>query len=289
MKSIQMQLTTSCNQNCFMCRKYTWAKKEMPLNIVEKYVEKYPDATFTFSGGDPLHYSKLRELATILKTKKIMYQIFTNLNYDLTADQKEFLEDADVVQVSFDGSNESTYNSVRRPKVNGYQFVLKNIEYLFALKKQKLKLNATISCRNYFDVKNIFIFCWSKGYNIRFFPVHTDEEAKLKPYMIQYIIDSFDKSVPDRVLPLIGSRPDYLGKCFVKSEHLVIDEDGRCYPCCRAINDNGEDWDGRYTVDNLGETISDENVLYPFCKECDRYRKFNEIWDEYKDKERVYL
>ena len=265
-RSIQMQLTRKCNQSCFMCRKYTWPQKEMDVKIVEEYLQKYPEATFTFSGGDPLSYSKLEELTRLLKLHKTKYQVFTNLNYDLTNEQIKFLDNADIIQVSFDGSTSVVYNSVRRPRENGFDVVVDNIARWFKSKKfDKLKLNATISNRNYFDVYNIWKFCKENGYNIRFFPVHTDEDAKLQPYMIKYIESEFInklQDIPDNVMLLLNPRKDYKGKCFVKAHHLIVDEDGKCYH---------------------------ENILYDFCIECDRYRKFNENWNFYKNKEGLYL
>ena len=64
--------------------------------------------------------------------------------------------------------------------------------------------------------------------------------------------------------------------------------DGLEYPCCRATNDNGENWNGKYNIQNL-DNLDDPSVLYEFCPNCDRYRKFNDNWDEYKNKEKVYL
>ena len=82
---------------------------------------------------------------------------------------------------------------------------------------------------------------------------------------------------------------EYKGLCFVKKDHVVIDQTGKEYPCCRATNDNGEDWEGKYCLDNLNN-IDDEKVLYDFCSDCDRYRKFNENYKEkVESKKVVYL
>lgn len=285
MKSIQVQLTTKCNQRCFMCRKYTWKQKEININILKEKIEKYKDCTFTFSGGDPLEYSHLEELNNILIENMIHYQIFTNMNYILSEEQKRFLDNAEFIQVSFDGATEATYNSVRRPKANGIDVVISNIEYY----SEKIKVNCTVSKRNYFEVKEIYNLL-SKVLDIRFFPVHTDEDAKLEPWMIKHIQDQFAFFKPISIINFLKAkdRKEFDGKCFIKNEHRLIDEDGKEYPCCRAINDNGEDWDGKNCVENL-KALNDENVLYDFCKDCDRYRKFNENWNDYKDKEKVYL
>ena len=293
MKSVQIQLTTNCNERCFMCRKYTWDRKEILLtNLIEK-INKYKDCTFTFSGGDPLSYSHLKELNDILSKNNIVYQIFTNMNYELTEDMKIFLDNAKYIQVSLDGSNYETYNSVRRCKENGFNVVKENIlKY-----KDKIKANCTVSNRNYFDVKNIYEFCKDMNIIIRFFPVHTDKNALLMPFMIDYIIDSFvekNEPIPEEVNKLIeiynnkNKKFPNPNRCYVKSVHRIIDESGKEYPCCRAINDNGRDWKGKFSLENLND-LDNPNVLYDFCKDCDRYVKFNRDWNEYKDKKELFL
>ena len=296
MKSVQIQLTTKCNERCFMCRKYTWPVKELDFEILKEKLIKYKDCTITFSGGDPLAYSRLADLNNILKQYDIVYQVFTNMNYALDDEQEYFLSMASVIQVSFDGSSASTYQSVRRCKENGFDYVCRNImRYSY-----KIKINCTVSNRNYFDVRNIFIR--SKrllGINeqdtpaIRFFPVHTDENALLQPWMYKHIQMQFEEMqerLPNSVRFLLNKKQEesFCGACYVKLEHRIVDEFGREFPCCRAINDNGEDWDGKYCVENL-DGMDNPNVLYDFCKGCDRYVKFNKNWSEYASKERVFL
>lgn len=286
MKSVQIQLTTKCNQRCYMCRKYTWKHREINFDILKEKIEKYKDCTFTFSGGDPLEYSRIGDLAKLLADYKVIYQVFTNMNYELTDEIATFLNNAKCIQVSLDGSNYETYTSVRRPTINGLNKVIGNIEKY----AEKIKLNCTVSKRNYFDTKNIYELFNGKVKAIRFFPVHTDDDAKLESYMLDYIKNqfAFEESIPECFNVLFEKRGDYTGKCFVKKEHRIIDESGKEYPCCRAINDNGEDWDGKNCIENLSG-IDDENVLYDFCYQCDRYRKFNMDWDKYKNSEEVFL
>ena len=88
------------------------------------------------------------------------------------------------------------------------------------------------------------------------------------------------------------SLQSYLASKIVEAleldERIVVDESGIEFPCCRAINDNGEDWKGKYSVDNL-PYMDDENYLYEFCKNCDRYVKFNANWDAYKNEKELFL
>lgn len=290
-KSVQVQLTTKCNERCFMCRKYTWESKEIDINTLIRKIVKYYDSTFTFSGGDPLNYSELHTLNQVLEQNDIVYQVFTNMNYILTYEQHMFLDNARCIQVSLDGSDHATYHSVRRCTEFGFNTVIENI-LSYA---NKIKANCTVSCRNYFDVRNIYNLCKNIKIPVRFFPVHTDENAMLQQYMVDYIINSFVENcepVPEEVnnfLKIYNSKNlPKPSRCYVKSAHRIIDESGKEYPCCRAINDNGRDWKGKFSLGNLND-LDNPNVLYDFCKDCDRYVKFNAHWDDYKDKKELFL
>lgn len=288
MQSVQIQLTTKCNERCFMCRKYTWKKKEIPCEVLFEKINKYKEANFTFSGGDPLEYSELKALTELLIKNNIRYQVFTNMNYNLTPTMEEFLQNAEYIQVSLDGSTEEMYNYVRRPIENGLMYVIHNIERF----KSKVKANCTVSNRNYLDVPNIYNLAKQLGVPIRFFPVHTHDDAMITSEMykrLEYKV--LGEEPPEEIQKLcklmLEGRPEF-SSCWVKREHRVIDESGKEYPCCRAINDNGEDWGGKYSIDNL-EGIENENILYPFCKGCDRYIKFNTNKEKYKGKVGQYL
>lgn len=290
-KSVQIQLTTKCNERCFMCRKYTWENKEINIDTLIKKISKYFDSTFTFSGGDPLCYSELHTLNQVLEQNNIIYQIFTNMNYVLDYEKRMFLDNAKCIQVSLDGSDHATYYGVRRCAEYGFNTVIENI-LAYA---DKIKINCTVSNRNYFDVRNIYVLCKKMNVLVRFFPVHTDENAMLKEYMIDHIINSFvekNEPIPEEVNKLIeiykNKNFPKPSRCYVKSVHRIIDESGKEYPCCRAINDNGRDWKGKFSLENLND-LDNPNVLYDFCKDCDRYVKFNTNWDSYKNKKELFL
>lgn len=284
MKSIQIQLTNKCNERCFMCKKYTWENKEIDTKILKEKIQKYKECTFSFSGGDPLAYSKIKELNEELKKHKIVYQIFTNMNYKLNDEMQEFLNNAKFIQVSLDGSNSIVYESVRRSLENGFECVLENILKF----KNKIKVNCTVSSRNYFDIKNIYDLCNDLNLVVRFFPVHTSKVAMLDDAMLKDIKNQFKNNVPDIIYNNLFINNNKFDKCYVKKEHRVIDVQGIEYPCCRAINDNGYSWGDKNSIDNLNN-INDENVLYNFCNACDRYVKFNKNWNKIADKKELFL
>lgn len=303
MKSIQIQLTGKCNQLCYMCGQHDWVEKpNLSLDKVLEYIDKYPNCTFTFTGGDPLswninNYEDMKKLTDYLIKNKISYQIFTNLYFNLNEAQLYFLKNAEVVQISFDGSTYKRYKYIRGVgNKKGYDNLISNIKSL--TNYTDIKLNCTVSLRNFDDVYNILNIAKKLKVKIRFFPVHTKDNIMLNDKMFKSIKKQFEEFklknidfVKDKTN--IESfefepRKPFNGKCYVKNEHLVIMADGLEYPCCRATNDNGENWNGKYNIQNL-DNLDDPDILYEFCSNCDRYRKFNDNWDEYKNKEKVYL
>ena len=297
MKSIQIQLTTKCNQTCIMCRKYTWPTKEISIDKLIEVLEKYKGATVTFSGGDPLEYSNLKELNSYLKTNKVVYQVLTNLSYKLDCNMVRFVMGAKYVQVSLDGSYSTEYKEVRGSNAN-FNVLIENLS-VFKRMGTAIKLNSTISKTNYISISNIARLASQYKCAIRFWPVHTHSDLMLDDGMKLYIqqsILSLEELNPkiynntnlkdwDKI---INRKEEMPNKCWVKTEHRLIDEDGIEYPCCRAINDNGYDIEQEYSVNNLKE-VCNPDVLYEFCKGCDRYVKFNKDWNDYKDKEVLFL
>ena len=47
-RSVQFQLTTTCNERCIFCRKYTWPKKQIPIEVVAEKLKQYPNAALQF-------------------------------------------------------------------------------------------------------------------------------------------------------------------------------------------------------------------------------------------------
>ena len=288
MKSVQIQLTTKCNQKCIMCRKYTWPHKEISIDLLLKKLEEYKEATFTFSGGDPLDYTELSKLNEYLKKNNVVYQVFTNLTYEMNEERKEFLDNAKWIQVSLDGYDRETYYDIRRQ--NGFDDLILN-QSMF----ENIKFNCVISSENYKSLSKIAKLGYNINKKVRFFPVHTHENLmigkKIEESVKEQIehLKKYNKEIYNNTnLSNFFEQKNIPKKCYVKKHHRLIDEYGHEYPCCRAINDNGYDIHQKYKVENL-DGIDDENVLYDFCKGCDRYVKFNKEWGKYENKEELFL
>lgn len=304
-KSVQMQLTTECNQRCVFCRKYTWEPKTMPLDILEEKIKKYKHATFQFSGGEPTMYSFLWKLNILLKRYSIPYKVYTNLSMYIPEDtigieQVRFLLNAEEISISLDALDKKVYDSVRRPVLSGmvYAFdnVFRNIHWLVEEgKKEALKLCMVINKMTIGQVPKMVEFCNLHEIRGRFYPLHTNMETAISEDDLRWLekelyntgwlgIQDSDEwtNVKDLFEPgYFSIRRDFID-CKVRNRHRVIDEEGREYVCCYAINDNGEDIDGfnalnKYILDQItaGEKLR-EDTEEDCCHNCSRYRRANE-------------
>lgn len=304
-KSVQMQLTTECNQRCVFCRKYTWEKKVMPLDVLEEKIKKYKHATFQFSGGEPLMYDYLWNLNTLLKRYSIPYKVYTNLSMYISDDiigleQSRFLLNAEELSISLDSLQKDTYDIVRAPVSTNvlYAFdnVFRNIYWLVNEgKKEVLKLCMVINKMTIGQVPEMVEFCNLHEIRGRFYPLHTNMETAIleddlrwlerELYKIGWLgIQNADEwtNVEDLFKPgYFSIQRDFID-CKVRNRHRVIDESGREYTCCYAINDNGCDVDGSYAISDIlldqiasGEKLR-EDTEEDYCHNCSRYRKANE-------------
>lgn len=300
-KSVQMQLTTQCNQKCVFCRKYTWENKVMPLDVLEKKIKKYKHCTFQFSGGEPLLYDYLFKLNQLIRRYSIKYKVYTNLSFNITdAECLQFLLNAEQISVSLDGMSKEIYNQVRRPINNkAFRYLMINIHNLINIKnKGSLKLCMVVNKLNISDVPEMVKFCNDWKVQGRFYPLHTNMEMALNMEDLRWLerelyntgwlglsreIGDKYTNVESLFEPGYFSIERYFIPCRVRNRHRVIDEKGYEYTCCYAINDNGIDICGKNRIsdemlskiDNNGEKFREDNE-FDFCRICSRYRKANE-------------
>ena len=280
-RSVQFQLTTTCNERCIFCRKYTWPTKEADIKMIEEKIEKYPNATLEFSGGEPTMYSHLAELNDLLVGKA--YKVFTNGAIDEQDEEvSRFLDNAEEVVISFDALSRNTYNSIRHP-IDTFAFY--TVCRTVARYAETGKISMVVTSENIGMVPFIAKYADEQGIKSRFYPVHTNTDGllvskeqlgvcyeRLLDIKLDYpektnVFDIFQEGYFTEKKPFIP--------CFARNYSRVIDEDGREYFCCYAINDNGVDIDGKNCIDAEQEEF-DANVEYEYCDHCSRYRAFNE-------------
>lgn len=278
--SVQIQLTTKCNERCVFCRKYTWKFKELDfLNLVDA-LAKYENAYLQFSGGDPLCYSDLKTLNLLLKGRK--YKVFTNMAFELNDEQREFLDNADDISVSFDGITKETYNKQRRPiDEDAFDHMIQNVIHY----KDKVRLCTVITDAILDEIPKIVEFGSKYEIKTRFYPLHTNMDGKAEEERIikttKKLIgaDIYDSNVLEALTSMVIKKEQTpIKECVVPKYHRVIDEWGREYTCCYAINDNGTDINGRYAFSKVMDKYKEyTGGIQEYCSRCTRYRRSNEI------------
>ena len=253
-------------------------------------LEKYPDATYQFSGGDPLEYSCLQALNKLLASRGIKYKVFSNMTYALNEDQEEFLDCAESISVSLDSIIDKKYCDIRRPSDRlAFVNLISNIRHY----SNKVTANVVITRHNVSELIAIALYCKMIGVKSRFYWLHTNMESEVlnKAFWAQTILTELSMmDIGDSNLEFAmnniptGEESEWV-PCHVKKAHRVVDEQGREYTCCYAINDNGFDIDGQNEIKKLADQAENIYVKYKYCDHCSRYLKANKDWANLKDKQ----
>lgn len=287
MKSIQIQLTTVCNERCVFCEKWTWPVKQMPAHILSSVLYEYHEAdSFQFSGGEPLMYESLADLNHFLSVSNKPYKVFTNLSLPVMepSDRYTFLKNATEISTSLDSVIESEYNSLRRPlTAAAFEHVIENIME-FA---EKVKACMVVTNQNYKSVMEVHQWCEKHGVKNRFYNVHTHDELalneeqrnELSGQIYDYLVD-FDAG-QSNLMAFLGDlcsiETNEFIPCHVRNAHRVIDEDGKAYTCCYAINDNGPYEEQKNAL--VTDYYLNPELAYGYCKKCTRYKHANRNWN----------
>lgn len=306
-KSVQIQLTTDCNECCVFCRKYTWDKREIPLNVLRGKINKYKSSmtTFQFSGGEPLLYTFLKDLNNILIRYSIPYKVHTSLSLPLDDERKKFFDTAEEISVGIDAVSKNLYNRIRLPvdRIDAFCHVIRNINKIKYTNKKKLKLCTVVNKLNVKEIPYMVQMAEEGRIQHRFYPLHTNMEESITAFDLEWLewevtrlglMESEFTNIAEIFEPGYFDTMRTFTKCRVRNNHRVIDEQGREYTCVYAVNECGKDWNGRYGL--YGEflempdkgAVLDEYGPYDFCRKCSRYRKANECSEE-EFKELRYL
>ena len=281
-RSVQFQLTTTCNERCIFCRKYTWPKKQIPIEVVAEKLKQYPNAALQFSGGEPTMYDHLVELMELIEGRP--YKVYTNGVIDDSGcgieAKRKFLDGAKEIAISFDAMSRGTYNEVRRP-LDEYAFYA--VCRTVAQYSHKAKLSMVVTKLNVNMIPFIISYAEKYGAKTRFYPLHTNTDGLMvEEHQLEILKERLANMEYDHSLTNVDQifTPDYFVEkrefipCYARNVSRLIDEDGREYPCCYAINDNGKDIDGKFAIEHP-ECMLDQFEAYEYCDHCTRYRRFN--------------
>lgn len=259
---------------------------DMYMSAIEMVLKEYPDGikSISFFGGEPLIDFKeislfVPKLVSICKSKEIecpRLSIITNLVL-LTDEMAEFFKTYNIgVAISLDGGKE--INDIARigyTSTSVYDQVMKGIE---CLKRHNIKflLQATINRNHLKQYKPGFAIEWAKNIeatgcsNYLAIPVESNEEdlsvvgeletldnfiRELTKYYLEKLISDNSGIVPTGLVAPIFQfvHKKVVGNC--KAGHfLLIDTDGKAYPCQMFCNDE------KACIGNVENGLNEESV-----------------------------
>ncbi len=222
MLSIQIDVSTKCASKCMSCRKKTWPQIDMPLGLLDLIMSDFIfDSNLVhsvcLSGGDPLMYPHIDYLIDLLSKKKIMIGILTAGNFNI--DWEKYIRNHQIkwIRFSIDGGDRETYKKLRG--VDTFDKVISNVfgAYWLSQKYNRdsdlLRVNFTRSIDNIGHEEKLEEIFKDTSVPMKTWPIlHREEMRREYDYKGGELIDKFP--------------------CNIVNSHLVIDTDGKVYPCC---------------------------------------------------------
>lgn len=180
--SICWNITNKCNENCKFC--YRKICDDCSLEENKKIfdnISKIKIDKITFSGGEPLLYENLFELANYIKQKNSEIKLSLTTNGQLIDDElfHRIINTFDWITFSIDSSNVNVNDEIGRGK--------NHIEKIISLldkfnNKIKLKINTVANKYNINDLENIYNiiskYQISRWKIFRFYPLRKGKENK---------------------------------------------------------------------------------------------------------------
>lgn len=314
--SIQVNLLNECTSVCKSCRKYTWPKYSLDINILREALHilkhNFGLQTVVFSGGDPLLYEHLPELIDYCVKKDIKYSLITTLISEDEWLLEKIAKTAERIHLSLDAADAETYKMVRG--VDKFDLVEKNIMFVSKIRreerKSKIRISSTISKLNCKQTFDIFKIADLYSCDINFYLVHTWDDLKMDMKEVNefystlmviknaWPVGNIYGNVSNAEQLLIERYADEKvpESCYINKIHALIDADGSIYPCCKLLNDNGEykdqiqySYGNIYSSDIIMEFERRKMHKYPLncelCKECSsRYIGINRYFENFKNK-----
>ncbi len=296
-RDLDITVTKACNLRCTFCISYgsLGGQRWMPFERYEKIARKlFPSAmrVYICSGGEPLLYRHIRDALKLARSYDTMTSMTSN-GMLLDQEVSNWIVDDQCLYrlvISFDGAREKTLEQIRRGA--NYHTILKNVEYLSSVKRQKrrsyplVKIRYVVMKSNIEELPEIFQIAAR----------HSIEEVE-----VQYLNAPNSSLFSDSLFnhPLLAERyfaiartkakefgiklylPQALGgnkkvrRCFYPWHFCQIDTDGSirfCYhswPQRLGFFDEGFEtvWNGPYYA-KIRSSVDSDNPYYPYCRYC---------------------
>lgn len=271
-----LYVTNKCNLNCTYCfvnKSNEVMKMKTYIDAFNKYKEKID--TITFFGGEPLLYTKLiSQIIEYNKSNGYYYNYVINTNGIGINDNLISLckNNNILINVSLDGCLKS--NIKNRFEEEKFKLVEKNIKML---KDNKIKfvINYVITPNNieyieeslWYFVQNCFMeVCLMINYDALWsekdITLMKQQFEKSIPVMLKMVKNNFIRLSPiyNKINCIINGIPEV--KCNFGKEVIVIDCDGKKYPCMSFVGNKNYE-----IVDDKQDFINTCDVKK--CKNCE--------------------
>lgn len=295
-KSSYIEITNRCNLDCRDCYNSSGKNKqtvELELGVLLKYVEDliviYKVKSVTFSGGEPLLYSKIDDLLEALteyadKYPNVVFNFVTNGTlynkkfYDLLENSSQFM-----VQISLDGPNEDACASMRG--AGTFTKVLNNVSQRKFFHKPVFKM--IINKTNASFVEEYFHFAYDKLGGLPSFAfanyqgnaIQNWKEMELLPSekakILRIVQSKYNEyNITDIALPLPTVHCDLIDADGARD--FCIKPDGSVQPCQNLYDSKFSlgniyklDWKSlEFNVDRLREHLAKRLAIDFGCKKC---------------------
>lgn len=250
------EITERCNLKCPYCRRQDYSDrglaKEASLRLINDITKDY-NPILVFSGGEPLLYPYIFEVAHYAKSRGLKTALATNATIiDENLARKIKLTNLHRVAVSLDGATRDTHDSLR-----GEGAFVKTISGINHLKSQgiELQINTTVLRRNFKEILQIYNLCLDLGINalhiFAFVPVGcgitVPKAERLRPEEYENFLNEMaDLSLKSKIEIKLTCAPHYHRKLIEKKRDLpspiskgclagsgvcFISSEGEVYPC----------------------------------------------------------
>lgn len=244
-KRFQIEVSTKCNFNCFMCPIDELKEhKLMSFETFKDIINKLPHSvdTVCLSGlGEPFLNKELINMAKYAKEKGLFVEIYNNGSL---FDEK-ILNYVDLLVFSVDSPDETILKKLRKG-VNPSR-LFENIKKAISINKTTVAVNFTVNSLNYRQIKRLYDLCEVLGVDKLFIqgtnnnyspesPSYVNFKRKLKEISEvnwKYIVDAYTDKYSFELT--IWYPRKLKGFCSWGFSNFYVNVDGKVITCCQRV------------------------------------------------------
>lgn len=210
--------TKKCNLNCMYCiesgkQGKSLTKKHLLSVIDDLYSLGVP--VISFSGGEPLLYPNLIEIAKYAKKKRFFVNLNTNGTLINKTNARKIVNSFDTIRISLDGIGD-LHDRISGVK-GAYKKIIRGISYLTSEEKRKAKIgiNFVVTKTNQEDVKEFVKEFKNKVDFISLLPEFSfNQDCRVRPKKLTSEIKSIQKDLQTNMKS--GNTPIFMDKISLK-------------------------------------------------------------------------